>query len=116
MGLSVDLLLRLAWLLLIFIEICFTSSNPSQIDVYLQDLSPKVSVAMNDDMLMAFTKEDVKTTVFQMGPYKAPRLDGYSSCFYQNHWEVVVKEICHAVLSFLNSQSTIATINHTFWF
>ncbi|XP_042973154.1 uncharacterized protein LOC122304957 [Carya illinoinensis] len=49
-----------------------------------------------------------------MGPYKAPGPDGYSPYFYQSHWYMVGKEVCHAVLSFLKSPSNIATINDTF--
>lgn len=50
----------------------------------------------------------------QMGPYKAPSLYGYGACFYQDHWSVVGKEVCHVVLSFLNSNADIEDINFTY--
>jgi hypothetical protein len=38
-----------------------------------------------------------------MAPFKAPGLDGFTTCFYQQNWEVVQLEVCNAVLPFLNS-------------
>lgn len=63
----------------------FTSSKPSQIDICLSTLHLKLTVHMNALLCKPFFIEEVKSVVFQMGPNKAPRQDGYGKSFYQHH-------------------------------
>lgn len=79
----------------------FTSTQPSNIDLCLNDLAPNISPKMNSDLLRPFTMNEVERIIFQMESYKAPVPDGYSTCFYQNYWGVVSAEV--ARLSFLFS-------------
>lgn len=61
----------------------FTTTNPSrqQKEVALKDMPRKVTVEMNKDLGRPFTKEEIKETLFQMCPIKAPRLDGLQLSF-----------------------------------
>ena len=36
-----------------------------------------------------FSADEVKTTLFQMGPTKASRTDGMNALFYQKFWHIV---------------------------
>ena len=60
-----------------------------------------------------FTAEEVEVALFQMGPTKAPGLDGMNALFYQKFWHVVGETITMAVLDFLNSGNMVPDINHT---
>jgi hypothetical protein len=56
---------------------------------------------MNDDLCKPYTDEEIETTLFEMGPTKAPGPDGFLALFYQAHWDFLKAEICNAVRSFL---------------
>ena len=60
-----------------------------------------------------FTAEEVEVVLFQMGPTKAPGLDGMNALFYQKFWHVMGETITMAVLDFLNSGNMVPDINHT---
>jgi hypothetical protein len=60
---------------------------------------------MNADLIKEYSNEEIKTTLFQMGPMKAPGPDGFPALFYQNHWNFLETDLCHAIRSFLHGGS-----------
>lgn len=60
--------------------------------------------ALDDDMDF----KEVRRAVFDMHPYKAPRVDGFHEVFYQKHWEVVQ----HSVYRFVVKPSKIGTLKN----
>lgn len=66
-------------------------------------------------ILSPFTREEIKESVFQMGPHKAPSPYGYGACFYKKYWSVVGDEVTDASLSFLNSDQDMVAINFTYF-
>lgn len=46
------------------------------------------------------TEVDIKEAAFQIPPLRALRLDGFSSSFYQDHWDVVGKDVVNIVKAF----------------
>ena len=50
-----------------------------------------------------FYKEEVKTLLFDMAPFKAPRNDGLHAGFYQKAWNIVGDSLCEFVLNFLET-------------
>ena len=76
-----------------------------------------VQCMMTDDMReflsLEFTIEEVKVALFQMGPTKAPGLDGMNALFYQKSRHVVGNSVVLAVLDFLNNGNILPDINHT---
>lgn len=60
-----------------------------------------------------FSADEVKTTLFQIGPTKAPTPDGMNALFYQKFWHIVGNDVNNAVLDFLNSGNMLLEINYT---
>ncbi|KAH1031683.1 hypothetical protein J1N35_043857 [Gossypium stocksii] len=46
---------------------------------------PGLSIEDADFLGRIITKEEIKTTLFDMAPLKAPRSDGFQAAFFQNH-------------------------------
>ena len=79
----------------------------------LNALQSKVTDDMREVLSSVFTTEEVKVALFQMGPTKAPRLNGMNAIFYQNFWHVVGDNVVLVVLDFLNNENMLSEINHT---
>ncbi|KAL5808585.1 hypothetical protein ACOSQ3_029276 [Xanthoceras sorbifolium] len=62
----------------------FSSSIPSSSELVsvLRCVQPKVSVAINASLDAPFSRNDIKTAVFQMSPFKARGKDGMSVRFF----------------------------------
>lgn len=48
-----------------------------------------------------------------MGPNKSPGPDGFTTGFYQTHWDLVGPSVCQAVMNFLDGGMLPDGINHT---
>ena len=58
--------------------------------------------------------EEIKATLFSMGPFKALGLDGLHAIFFQSQWEVVGESLCTLVQDIFHHPKAIGGINHTF--
>jgi hypothetical protein len=68
---------------------------------------------MNENLLKAFSEEEVLVALRQMVPLKAPGSDGLSVGFFLNNWETVGMDVCHIVLNVLNSSVMNVGLNYT---
>ncbi|KAK1621216.1 hypothetical protein QYE76_026733 [Lolium multiflorum] len=60
----------------------------------------KVTNAMNDDLCRDFTDEEIGDALFQIGPLKAPGVDGFPARFYQRNWGTIREQVINAVKLF----------------
>ncbi|KAL0456854.1 UNVERIFIED_CONTAM: hypothetical protein Slati_1024600 [Sesamum latifolium] len=60
-----------------YFQVLFNSSKPSNEDIEaaIEGLPVRVSTEMNEQLLLPFTADEVKSALFQMYPYKSPGTD-----------------------------------------
>ncbi|XP_062021454.1 uncharacterized protein LOC133738034 [Rosa rugosa] len=73
----------------------------------------KVTAAMNNDLTMPYSDEEIKTALFQMHPSKSPGPDGMSPFFYQKYWHIVGYDVCLAIRNFLEKGEVCKESNFT---
>ena len=76
-------------------------------------LTEKITDDMLEVMSKLYSSEEVKVSLFQMGPTKAPGPDGINALFYQKFWHIVGNEVTEAVLQFLHTGHMVPNINYT---
>ena len=80
----------------------FTGGLVGDVNPCIQPIERRVMEGMNFNFLQSFIMEEIEVALFQMGPLKAPGLDGLNACFYQANWLTLKKEVCHVVLDIHN--------------
>lgn len=73
-----------------------------------------MTTQMNNDLLWPFTAKEVRVAIFQMGPHKAPGIDGFPTHFFQNYWEIMGNRGTCNILDLLNNNSHLLSLN-TMW-
>lgn len=56
-----------------------------------------ISTRKNRFLEAEVTNNEIKTALFDMEPDKAPGLDGFTTRFLQNYWQIVGKDLCRMV-------------------
>ena len=69
---------------------------------------------MNGILCRKFEASEVTISLQQMAPLKALGPDGLPLLFYQHFWSTVNQDVTSSILSWLNSGTIPATLNHTF--
>lgn len=93
----------------------FKSLNPDNFDLLLEAVSPKVTLAMNANLIKDFNAVEVKQPINQMHPLKAPGPDGLPPLLMQNglQWPFVqgkevlveIKEVLVEIIWAIESKS-----------
>lgn len=83
-------------------------------DAVLDTVPVKVTADMNNTLLAPFTEKEVKESLIQNFPTKAPGPVGFPAHFFQRHWDLCGKEITSVVLRVLRGEDDPAIINDTF--
>ena len=60
------------------------------------------------------TIKEIESTVFQLGPSKAPGPNGFPAFFYQEFWQIVKQDVCNSVQAFFHSGSLLKSLNQTY--
>jgi hypothetical protein len=68
---------------------------------------------MNDELSVPFSTEEVQRALFMMHPNKAPGPDGFTTGFFQKHWQLIKGDVTTAVLQFLNGGDMLDMVNNT---
>ncbi|XP_042962379.1 uncharacterized protein LOC122296642 [Carya illinoinensis] len=92
----------------------FSTSCPTGFDECLHGLESKLTGDMKSWLSKPFTREEVRSAVFQMNPLGSPGPDGFPAHFYQKHWEVVGEEVGSYVLEVLNCSRSLQDVNDTY--
>ncbi|KAF5475845.1 hypothetical protein F2P56_007609 [Juglans regia] len=90
------------------------AENPTNFDLCLENLAPRVSGDMNSMLIKPYSPKEIEEALFQMNGLSSPGPDGFPAAFYQQHWSTVGSQVCVAALFVLNSKGSIAEINSTF--
>lgn len=73
--------------------------------------------AIHGNMHVTLSKKFTRTEVYQaleeMGPFKAPRPDGFQALFFQRNWNIVGNSVYNTYLQILNEVETTKEINKT---
>lgn len=59
---------------------------PGVVDIF----EPVINDEMNEDLCKPYSAEEISNALFQIGPLKAPRPDGYPTRFFQRNWIVMM--------------------------
>ena len=81
----------------------FTLAGPSQFELILQGIEPKVTTLMNAELTREFTAGEVEKTLKQMKALSALGPDGISPIFYKSCWKFIGQDLIATSLSALNS-------------
>jgi hypothetical protein len=83
---------------------------PNQV---LNHVEPKITNEMNEGLCKDFSEKEIADAMFQMGPLKAPRSDGFPARFYQRHWDIMRKNVVVATQRFFSDRALSEGINDT---
>jgi hypothetical protein len=86
-----------------YFEALFTADSTLDQNVVLSLLEPKVTPEMNERLMLEFTDKEISDALFQIGPLKAPGLDGFPARFFQCNWGVLKEENIPAVKEFFRT-------------
>ncbi|XP_040990938.1 uncharacterized protein LOC121238163 [Juglans microcarpa x Juglans regia] len=87
-----------------FFQDLFTTSCPQNIDGCLAATRPKVTEEMNQDLKRPYTAQEIEEALFQMDGLSSPGPDGYPAAFFQQHWNIVGRQVSESALFVLNSK------------
>lgn len=90
----------------------FISSTCDQMEECLNSVSHKVTPNMLEACSSDYSVEEIKATLFQTGPTKAPRPDGMNAQFYKNFWHIVGDDVINVILNFLNYGNMVPLFSH----
>src|SRR4051812_8394875 len=96
-----------------FYEDLYSSGGMAEMDEVLSKVPAKVAMDMNNFWNKPYTKEETKTTLFQMFPSKAPGQDGFPAHFFQKHFDICGDEVVKAVMRVISGVEDAKCINNT---
>ncbi|XP_015931910.1 uncharacterized protein LOC107458226 [Arachis duranensis] len=75
----------------------FTSEGDRNLEDCVRDIPRRVTREMNKELMAKVNDEEIREAVFSMGGLKALEPDGLNGLFFQQHWEILNKEVCGVV-------------------
>ncbi|CAN1279753.1 Uncharacterized mitochondrial protein AtMg00310 [Linum perenne] len=76
-------------------------------------ISAVITPQMNMDLMVEVSDEDIRLSVFSIGPTQAPGPDGFTGLFFQRYWHIIADDVCCAVKDFFRRGHMLRTLNHT---
>jgi hypothetical protein len=90
------------------------TKDPQVSPVQVCDLfEQQITVEMNESLCKAFRDDEIGTTLFQIGPLKAPGPDGFPARFFQRNWATLKEDVIKAVKLFFGERRMLDGVNDT---
>lgn len=96
-----------------YFTMLFSAGDVVNMETCLQYVNSGVFVEMNEELMKAFSRVEVSTTLQQMGPLKASGPKEFTANFFQKNWRLMEDEVCNVVIDILNSGVMPAALNLT---
>jgi hypothetical protein len=91
----------------------FTRDPSLNADDLINLFQDKVTADMNENLCKDFTDTEIGDALFQIGPLKAPGVDGFPARFYQRNWATLKEEVINAVKVFFVTGRMPEGVNDT---
>ncbi|KAM2007857.1 hypothetical protein ACFX16_002817 [Malus domestica] len=76
-------------------------------------METRVTPEDNRDLVAPITDEEIMEAAFQIPSSRAPGPDGFSGCFYKDHWTTVGEDVVKTIKAFWHSGTLLRKLNHT---
>ncbi|KAL5561445.1 hypothetical protein UlMin_031192 [Ulmus minor] len=88
--------------------------NPEPVEICLDNLiSATMSDEQNNVLIRVPDEDEIRTTIFKMGSFKAAGPDGLPALFFKSYWDSVGKDVIAAVRDFFENGNLHQSINST---
>jgi exonuclease III len=91
----------------------FTTSNPTNMQEYLQVVANRIHPQMGEYLGQDFTTAEVYFAAHQLKGNAAPGPDGLNANFYQSLWNIIGEEVTHSALNILSHGGNPESLNTT---
>jgi hypothetical protein len=78
----------------------FTKDPSLNSEILINLTKEKITTEMNEALCKEFSDEEIGDALFQIGPLKAPGVDGFPARFFQRNWGTMKNEVINAVKLF----------------
>src|SRR4051794_23423432 len=94
-----------------FLKELFTRDPSLDATVVSQLILNKISDVINEELTKGFTDQEVSDALFQIGPLKAPRPDGFPARFFQRNWGTLKHQVIEAAKRFFRNRKMPEGVN-----
>ncbi|CAN6698982.1 unnamed protein product [Malus baccata var. baccata] len=91
----------------------FASKDPNLVEEVQSCMEGRLSLENIQGLTAMVSDGEILEAAFQIPPTRSPGPDGFSGCFYQDHWDTVGSDVAMVVKAFWHSGSLLRQLNHT---
>nr|XP_025679104.1 uncharacterized protein LOC112779059 [Arachis hypogaea] len=91
----------------------FTSEGNRNLEECVTEIPKRVTREMNEELMANITDEEIKEAVFSMGGLKALGPNRLNGLFFQQHWDILSKEVCGVVKQIFREGSVPEDLGET---